>query len=227
MTGDMISGVGLLPDDPELQLIHVRDYQVQAFRTADQNLVIRGAVRDTKPAFLYWPTDPDPLVIHHMVVELDVTFGSMMITGVRVIFSEFPHRDCPGIVGHYQKLVGLSIARGYNNHVRELFGGPRGCSHTTALLQAMGPIAMQSVWSMRAAHTKDGNSNDGNSKNESDAAVTVGANLSLNTCHVWEEGGRIATSAADGSFVEVPLPMVRRLTAMGIDPLEFRRRLPG
>ena len=221
MTGDMISGAGLLPDDPDLQLIHIRDYKVEAFRTADQNLVIRGAVRDTKPAFLYWPTDPDPLVFHHMVVELHVTFGSMVITDVRVIFSEFPHHDCPGIVGHYQKLVGLSIARGFNTLVRQLFGGPRGCSHTTALLQAMGPIAMQSVWSMRAART-----NDGIGEPEPNSSVTAGANLSLNTCHVWEEGGAIATSVANGTSVEVPLPMVRRLTALGIDPLEFRRRLP-
>ena len=48
-------------------------------------------------------------------------------------------------------LVGLSIARGFTHRVRELFGGPRGCTHTTALLQAMAPIAMQCFWSMRSA----------------------------------------------------------------------------
>jgi len=37
----------------------------------------------------------------------------------------------------------LSIARGFTHKVRGLFGGPRGCTHTTALSQAMAPEAIQ------------------------------------------------------------------------------------
>ena len=60
-----------------------------------------------------------------------------------------PHAACPRIEDHYQHLIGLSIARGFTHKVRELFGGPRGCTHTTALLQAMAPVAIQSMWSFR------------------------------------------------------------------------------
>ncbi len=219
MTTDITVADDLLAPNVDLQLIHTRDYQVHAFRTPDNNMVIRGAVRDTKPPFLYWPTDPDSLVIHHMAVELDVTFGSMVITAARVLFSEYPHVECPGITTRYQQLVGISIARGYSHKVRELFGGPRGCSHTTALLQAMGPIAMQSLWSMRSARM-----NDGSFEERTDVIQNTGASLMSNTCHVWEDGGEVSTMAANGVDIGVPLPMVRRLTALGIDPIEFRRR---
>ena len=56
-----------------------------------------------------------------------------------VVFEAHPHTTCPAIIEHYQGLVGLSIARGFTHQVRELFGGPRGCTHTTALLLAMAP----------------------------------------------------------------------------------------
>jgi len=38
-----------------------------------------------------------------------------------------------GFVPHYESLVGLSIARGFTHKARELFGGPRGCSHILTL----------------------------------------------------------------------------------------------
>ncbi len=204
---------------PDLELLHTRDYQVQSFRTTGDNLLIRGAVRDSKPPNLYWPTDPEIMVIHHMIVELDVTFGSMVITGARVIFETHPHQQCPAIIDHYQQLVGVSIARGYTHKVRELFGGPRGCSHTTALLQAMAPVAMQSGFSMRSAQLNDG------------SYVAPGENTGsksllapINTCHVWSEDGDLAEQSRTGQFVEVPIPMARRLKELGVDPIEFRRR---
>ena len=70
--------------------------------------------------------------------------------------------------------------------MRELFGGPRGCTHTTALLQAMAPVAMQCFWSMRAAKAReDGEPNPlvrGMGNDE-------GWKRIINTCHVWDENG--------------------------------------
>ena len=86
-------------------------------------LVIRGAVRGQKPPGLYTPEDVRPLTIHHMLVELRVRFPSMEIVGADVLFETHPHESCPPITDHYGELVGLSIARGFNNKVRELFGG--------------------------------------------------------------------------------------------------------
>jgi hypothetical protein len=73
---------------------------------------------------------------------------TFVITEARAVMETHPHDLCRAVEPHYDKLVGLSIARGFSAKVRELFGGPRGCSHVTALLLAMAPVAIQSMFSM-------------------------------------------------------------------------------
>ena len=111
-------------------------------------------MRDQKPPGVYLAEDPEPLTMHHMQVDLTVAFPSMVIERAEVVFEAHPHTTCVDIVGAYQGLVGLSITRGFTHKVRELFGGPRGCTHTTALLLAMGPVATQCSWSMYAAEAR-------------------------------------------------------------------------
>src|SRR4029453_8498826 len=120
-----------------MELLHDRAYSVQVFRRSPSELVARGRVRDEKPPGMYVEDDPDPLTMHDMTVELTVAYPSLEITDVSVAFTTYPQLTCPGITDHYRGLVGVSIARGFTHRVRELFGGPRGCTHVTALLQAM------------------------------------------------------------------------------------------
>jgi hypothetical protein len=134
--------------DPGLPLLHTRSYDVASYRESDTLLRIRGKVHDIKPAGLYLPEDPDPMSIHEMVVDLVVEFPSLKIVDAGIVMETHPHHECTKVVDHYKNLIGLSIARGFTHKVRELFGGPRACTHTTALLQAMAPVATQSMWSM-------------------------------------------------------------------------------
>ncbi len=154
-------GYGDIDDIGELDVLHDREYRVRAFRLSAERLLIRGAVRDQKPPNLYIADDDQPLTIHHMQIDLEVAFPSLEIVAAAVRFETHPHGGCPSIIDHYGGLVGLSIARGFTHKVRELFGGPRGCTHTTALLQAMAPVAVQCFWSMDAA--------DANTTTEPDA----------------------------------------------------------
>ena len=137
----------ILDDDPvdaqgrPLEVLHDREYRVRAFRSAPDRVLIRGGVRDQKPPGLYLDVDPDPLTIHHMQVDIEVAYPSMKIVAAQVHMETHPNIECTRIEPHYEKLVGLSIARGFTHQVRELFGGPRACTHTTALLQAMAPVA--------------------------------------------------------------------------------------
>ena len=75
---------------------------------------------------MYVPDDTEPLTMHHMVVEVEIAFPSLVIEAARTVLEIHPHGQCPSIEDHYQELVGLSIARGFTHKVRELFGGPRG-----------------------------------------------------------------------------------------------------
>lgn len=213
----------ILPDDPEgLEVLHDREYRVRAFRTADDRLLIRGAVRDQKPPGMYVPDDPEPLTMHHMVVEVEIAFPSLVIESARAVLAIHPHSECPQIEEHYDKLVGLSIARGFTHKVRELFGGPRGCTHTTALIQAMAPVAVQCFWSMRASNARRAGADAPFAPTEDESAA-VAWRYNVGSCHVWDPEGPLVAAVEDGGEIEVPLQIQRRMRELGREPDEWRR----
>jgi Protein of unknown function (DUF2889) len=213
-----MSAKTVLPhDDIGLEPLHDRTYTVGVFRSSPNEIVARGTVLDEKPPGVYVEDDPDPLMIHHMTVELTVAYPSLEILGAQVDFGSYPQPGCPGIADAYRQLTGISIARGFTHRVRELFGGPGGCTHVTALLQAMAPAVVQSTWSMRILNQRDG----------------VGAGPSRgrfqernrNTCHVWASDGDLMAAVARGETVGPGIPIRRRLAARGQDPQEWWERL--
>ncbi len=214
------------PDDESLQLLHTRDYAVEVYRASGEELVARGAVRDLKPGGLYLADDRAPLPVHHMVVELRVSYPGLTITSARVEFRTYPEQVCPTIVEHYEQLAGLSISRGFTHKVRELFGGPRGCSHTTALLQAMAPTLIQATFSMHWAAIQRGD-RDVAGRN---AELTPEQRrkffaFNINTCHVWDEHGELVESLDAGRMPDVPVFIQQRFRERGRDPQSWRR--PG
>jgi Protein of unknown function (DUF2889) len=212
-----------MSDDGELIPIHNRNYNVEAFRKADDRLLLRGTVHDTKPPGLYIVGDTERLTIHHMIVEMTVSFPQLEILEAGVVFDGFPNETCPGIAPQYDKLVGLSIARGFTHKVRELFGGPRGCTHVTALLQAMAPVAVQCGWSMRVLKMQEAVKSG-----LPGAAPTVEQQSqmfkqNLNTCHVWDEEGAHVALVRKGGMPRPPLNIRRRLEELGRDEVEWIR----
>jgi DUF2889 family protein len=212
----------ILPPEPDgLEMIHDREYRVRAYRAAADRILLRGAVRDQKPNGLYIVDDPDPLTFHHMLVELHVAFPSMEIVDAAVLFEAHPHEACPSIAERYRSLVGLSIARGFTHEVRQRFGGPRGCTHTTALLLAMAPVAIQCVWSMEIAGARESGRPLRRPSDLTDEERERRRSVVLNSCHVWDVDGEHAKRVLAGGEVGLPIPMRRRLERLGIDPATF------
>ena len=202
------------PPDGVGAILHNREYRVQSYHLGPDRILIQGAVRDQKPPGIYIPDDPEPLTIHHMIVTIEVAMPSLEILTASTEFRTFPNDTCPHIVEHYDNLVGLSLRRGFTHQVRERFGGPRGCSHTTALIQAMAPIAMQSVRSHQAVEAMaNGHPHpliDRPPDNE-------GARRLVNTCHVWQEGGeRIRQMETGGEEAQTSV-VFRRLQELQRD----------
>ena len=226
---DLFDDSEILPPDPvgddgaPLEVLHDREYRVRAFRRRDDLVLIRGAVRDQKPPGLYVDSDPDPLTIHHMQIELDVRFPTMEIAAANVVLEVHPHPECPRIEEHYQELVGLSIARGFTHRVRELFGGPRGCTHTTALLQAMAPVAIQCVWSMRASDARSTGGEMVLTPEQRRAAWQ----MNVNSCHVWAEDGEQVAQLEAGADMRPPLWAEERLVSLGMKPDDWHSRMRG
>ena len=230
---DLFDHSTILPLDPTddsgvpLEVLHDREYRVRAFRKRDDLLLIRGAVRDQKPPGLYIEIDPDPLTIHHMQIDLEVAFPSMEIIAARVSLETHPHEECPRIEPHYDKLVGLSIARGFTHKVRELFGGPRGCTHTTALLQAMGPVAIQCMWSMRASESRRDLNDGAETREPTPEQRRMMWQTNLNTCHIWAEDGEQVAHLEAGGAMEPPVWALERMVELGLKPDDWRRRMRG
>ena len=212
----------ILPPDQDFTPIHTRNYEVRAFKVSDTEFLLRGAVRDDKPAGLYILDDVQPLTMHHMIVDLRLAFPSMEIIDANVSFHEYPHEECPGITATYKKLIGLSIARGFNQKVRELFGGSRGCTHTSALLQAMGPVAIQCAWSMRVSAPGDTGKPRGRAGMTPDMRE-MAFRSNVNTCHIWDEDGDQVRRLRAGEEIGAPLSVVRRLEQLGRSPSEWDR----
>lgn len=189
-------------------LLHNREYRVQSYHLDAGRILVQGAVRDQKPPGIYIPDDPEPLTIHHMIVTLEVALPSMEILSASTEFRTFPNDVCPDIVEHYDNLVGLSLRRGFTHQVREWFGGPRGCSHTTALIQAMAPVAMQSVRGHEAVEAMTAGLPHPLVERPPDPSA---ARRLTNTCHVWIEGGDRIRHMAEGGEEAQTLVVKRRL----------------
>ena len=210
----------LFPVDANYQLIHTRQYQVQAFRMSDERFLLRGAIVDEKPAGLYIENDPDPIWMHHMIVELQIVYPTFLIEKASVEFKNHPHLGCTNITDHYQKLEGMSIARGFNAKVRELFGSSRGCTHIGALLAAMAPVAIQTGWSMRVSSVGEIDDSSKSPEDFQEQRIKQFAST-INTCHIWDENGAMIAKVRAGEEIEMPLPVVRRLRDLGRDETDW------
>ncbi len=217
----------IVPPDPvgdhgtPLPVLHDREYRVRAYRSAPDRVLIRGAVRDQKPPGLYFAEDPKPLTIHHMQLDIEVAYPSMEIVDARVHFETHPNAECPHIVDHYGGLIGLSIARGFTHRVRELFGGPRGCTHTTALLQAMAPVAVQCIWSLRALAGQD----DAGPASADRADRSDLWRMNVGSCHVWAEDGPAVAAIVAGEPMEPPAFATERMVELGLKPEDWHARM--
>jgi hypothetical protein len=208
----------LLPPDGDLDIIHTRRYETRVYRVGEDEMLVRGAISDMKPPGLYVADDPEELEIHQMQVEMRVRLPDLVIIDVVTAFETHPHNACPKILNHYNHLVGLNIARGFTRKVRELFGGPRGCTHITALLQAMAPAVVQSTWSMAVKHHRE----QGITPGSIDPNRGSMFQSNINTCHVWDEDGEYVAEMVAGKIPEPPLQVTQRLIQLGRKPEEWR-----
>lgn len=165
--------------------VHQRSYQTEAFDDGDGTMRVWGRLIDTKPSGLGLG-DGKPIVIHDMEITLRVDPNTFVINAVDSTMHVHPYGDCPSILTSYQQLIGNSITRGYSRLVKELFGGPNGCSHLGALLIALGPVAIQASWGFDQNHQQVNDRLEG--KFGADDAERQ-LKMNTNTCHHWSEGG--------------------------------------
>lgn len=192
--------------------IHQRSYETEAFDQGDGTMRLVGRLVDTKPHGLGL-ADGEPLVIHDMIVEMIVNGQTFEIVDITTTMQVHPYGECTQVLSSYQQLLGVSIARGYSRKVKDLFGGPMGCSHIGALLIALGPVAVQASWGMARLH--DDPAEWSQLEIDPDDAERR-LRLNTNTCHVWSADGEQIARLNRGEEAERPEWEAVRLTKLGL-----------
>jgi Protein of unknown function (DUF2889) len=198
--------------------LHTRAYEIESVLEDDRHFRLIGHLRDVNPNGLWGIGQNEPLTIHHMQVELLVEAQTLTIVDVLVNMHVRPQLECSDILPAYDQLIGLSIARGFTHKVREMFGGPRACTHIGAMLNAMAPVAVQSLWAFFSIQSGQ-QAGDG----ERNAPTADSFERNRNTCHVWAEDGPMFEMLANGEEPPVPLWAIDRLGQKGI-PVEIWRK---
>ena len=200
------------------KLLHQRAYEIDAYIEDSEHLRLIGTMKDVRPDGLWGIDDTEPMTLHDMRIELVINGTTFAITKVETSMFTHPQDYCPLILPIFQELVGTSIARGFGNRVKMLFGGPRSCTHFVALLNAMAPVAMQARWSFFHS-VNDGTMADQSTDPEALASrMRAGHEANRDTCHVWASDGPMFAALAAGEKFTPPLWAKDRLAERGIAP---------
>jgi len=109
---------------------------------------------------------------HDMWMRLTID-ADMLIHEAIAVTDAGPHLPCGDITGKFSQLKGARITRGWTKGLRELIGGPNGCTHHWELLGRVAMVAYQSTHRVRR---EDHSRNPGQLPYQ------------FNTCHMYAPG---------------------------------------
>jgi hypothetical protein len=179
-----LEGRWLLPDPAPREPVHTRSIVCRSFRRDDGQLDIDGRFIDTRP-FAYESDFRGPCAegsaLHNMQLRLTVD-RSRHIRALASAMVGTPYAGCAEVNPNFQRMVGLSIGRGFRKAMRERIGGVEGCTHVIALLDAMSAAAVQAFASDAYAPRKPG---------QPAPAKVWKLEALIDTCHSYRADGEV------------------------------------
>ena len=127
--------------------LHTRTIRLDGFARADGLFDVEARLVDVKHYDLPdWSRGPLPAgeAMHDMVVTMTVDVDGI-IRGFEARAESSPHVVCQSGAANFERLVGLSISKGFLKRAAERIGGIEGCTHIREMLQQMATVAFQSV----------------------------------------------------------------------------------
>jgi hypothetical protein len=165
--------------------VQVRTIRAEAWRVSDNEIDVTGRLVDDRPAGgPRWFGEDQGTTIHDMTLTIRVRYPDLVITRASGRMDSHPYTLCPDALPPLAALVGLSVAHGFTRAVNERFGRQLGCSHMTALIQALGPVVRQAAGAAFC---------DENSPPRADRDLWF-----VNTCQAWTEDGPLHTRLTRG-----------------------------
>jgi hypothetical protein len=133
------------------ELLHNRQVELRGYKREDGLYDIEGHLVDTKANDFKLAAGLRPAgePIHGMWLRITVDH-KLHIVDAAAAMDAMPYvGDCSRIVPAYKLLVGLAIRPGYQQRIKELLGGVRGCTHLTELAGALATAAFQTMAGQR------------------------------------------------------------------------------
>ena len=153
-----LAGGWVLPEPAPREAVHTRSIVCRSFRRDDGLIDIDGRFIDTRP-FAYRSDFRGDCAagsaLHNMQLRLTVD-RSRRIQAVVSAMPGTPYAGCGEVNANFQRLVGLSIARGFRKALRERLGGVEGCTHMLALIDTLAAAAVQAFASSNYAPRQPG-----------------------------------------------------------------------
>jgi hypothetical protein len=172
------------------ELLHTRNVVCHGYKREDGLYDIEGHIVDLKSK--PFTTDFRGLVpvdepLHEMRLRLTVD-TDMKVHAVEAVtdYAPFP-AICPNIVGNYQRIVGLTIGKGWTRALKERLGGVEGCTHLLELLGPIATTAFQTINGNKAREMRDQHQREG----------TKMVNFPLlNSCHAFKSDSVVVRELA-------------------------------
>ncbi len=165
---------------------HERTITVATYPAGADRVVVEGMLVDRRLKDYYLVTGEKRPAgdIHHMIVRLLVETAGLVIEDVEVELVSVPRDECPEIKDTLEVIKGERITKGFSNRMKSLLGGTKSCTHLMTLVIAMGPAALQGVFSSRAQKPMEIASFMADPDRVKFFMKTL-----INSCHVWREDG--------------------------------------
>jgi hypothetical protein len=179
-----LDGGWCLPAPAPREAVHMRSIVCRSYRRDDGMLDIDARFIDTRP-FAYDSEFRGACApgsaLHNMQLRLTVD-RERYIHALVSAMPGTPYDTCVGVNPNFQRLVGVSIGRGFRKALRERLGGVEGCTHMLALLDAMAAAAVQAFASIAHAPRKPG---------QSEPVRIWRLEALVDTCHSYRSDGPV------------------------------------
>jgi len=153
--------------------VHTRTITLDGYSRSDGLIDIEGEIRDVKT---YDFPNRDRGVIHagealhHMKVRIAID-DTMTIREAEAETVSGPYHICPSATRVFDRLIGLTIAPGFRNRVRQAIGGVAGCTHITELMGPVATVAYQTLYGEKARRDRRTKTGGNPLKEEHDALL--------------------------------------------------------
>ncbi len=130
--------------DPHRKPVHIRQIKIETYDLGGHQVLVEAALKDTRSASPGGDSLGEEMQpVHDLVARIRVQGPDLTIAAVEAEMPHTPRKGCQEVLPDMQKLVGLRIAGGYTQKVKDLIGDVKGCSHLTHLFLDLGPAAVQ------------------------------------------------------------------------------------